>query len=187
MPAELSQDPVMNAIYKGIRRGIEITVDNNCLGSAVILILSAIDTMGYLAMPENQQDVTKVDFINWAEKYVRFPCREQLSGADLYGARCAMLHTYGAQSKMSRNGECRVILWMSHAIPPIMTSPKTPGYVMVSIPALRDALFDGIATFLVNTFRDPKSKEAELANRRLRSLVHELATNEVSRATAEET
>lgn len=185
MSKDFSQDAVNNAIYNGIRRGIEVTIDNDCLGSAVILILSAIDTMGYLAMPEDQQDCQKQDFINWAEQYIRFPCREQLSGADLYGARCAMLHTYGSQSKMSRDGVCRVILWTSHAVPPIMVHPATPGYVMASVPGLRDSLFEGIDRFLIDIFRDPESKRAELVNRRLNKLVHKMPTDEVLRATSE--
>jgi len=149
--------------------------------------LSAIDAMAYLAMPEQQQDVAKEDFILWAEKYIRFPCREQLTGPDLYGARCAMLHAYGSQSKMSREGKCRVILWMSHAVPAIMTHPSTPGYVMVSVPALRDSLFAGIDRFLIDVFREPNSKIAELVNQRLNKLVHRMATDEVLRATPEGT
>ncbi len=183
MSTDFSQDPVNNAIYNGMRRGIDVTLDSGYLGSAVILILSAIDTMGYLAMPENQEDVTPQDFINWAEKYIHFPCSEQITGADLFGARCAMLHTYGSRSRMSREGKCRVILWMSHAIPPIMTHKATPAYVMVSVPALRVSLFEGIDRFLVNTFRDQKSKEAELANQRLNTLVHKLASEDVLRST----
>jgi hypothetical protein len=139
--------------------------------------------MGYLAMPEAQEDVTKADFINWAEKYISFPGREQLSGADLYGARCAMLHTYGAQSKMSRNGDCRVILWMDHAVPPILRNAQLPGYVMVSVTALRDALFEGIDRFLVTVFKDPKSKQAEIVNGRFNRLVHKMSTQDVLRAT----
>jgi hypothetical protein len=185
MATDFSQDAVNNAIYKGIRRGIEVTIDNGCLGSAAILILSAIDAMAYLAMPEQREDVTKEDFILWAGKYIRFPCREQLTGEDLYGARCAMLHAYGAQSKMSREGKCRVILWTSRAVPPIMAHPATPGYVMVSVPDLRDSLFAGVDRFLIEVFRERSSKRAELVNRRLNSLVQEMSTDQVLRATAE--
>jgi hypothetical protein len=184
MPTDFSQDAVNNAIYNGIRRGIDITVDNGCLGSAAILILSAIDAMAYLDMPEAQEDVTKEDFIQWAEKYIIFPCREQLPGSDLYGARCAMLHAYGVRSKMSREGKCRVIVWTSRAVPPILTHPATPGYVMVSIPDLRDALSAGIDRFLIEVFRDPNTKRAERVNQRLNTLVQKMDTQEVSRAKA---
>jgi len=180
---DLSQDPIVNAIHGGIRRGIEVTIENGCLGSAVILILSAIDTMAYLSMPEAQEDVARADFLSWAKRYIRFPGREQLDGADLYGARCSMLHTYGAQSKMSRDGSCRVILWMDHAEPPILSNSKIPGYVMVAVTGLCDSLFQGMDRFFVDIFREPQSKQAALVNQRFNKLVHEMSTQEVMRAT----
>jgi hypothetical protein len=40
-----AEDPVINAIYKGIRPGIDLTIEHNCLSSAVVLILSGIDAI----------------------------------------------------------------------------------------------------------------------------------------------
>jgi hypothetical protein len=180
MATAFSQDPIINVIHNGIRRGIDVSIQNECWGSAVILILSAIDAMAYLAMPESQDDVTKTDFINWVEKYIQFPGKEQLTGADLYGARCAMLHNFGAQSKMSREGKCRLIMWMDDAVPPIRFRPEvSTGHVMVSIVALRHALFSGIDRFLVNVYKDPRSKEARLADQRFQSLVHKMAPEDL--------
>ncbi len=180
MVTPFSQDPIINVIHNSIRRGINVTLENECESSAVILMLSAIDAMAYLAMPENQQDVRPDDFIAWADQYILFPGKDQLTGGDLYGARCAMLHSFGAQSRMSRNGQCRVIIWMDRAVPPIIFRPDVqPGYVMVSIVALRDALFDGMDRFLINLYKDPNSKEAKLADRRFQSFVHKTSTEEV--------
>jgi hypothetical protein len=184
MGTGFSDDPVMNAIHKGIRRGIELTIEHKCLSSAVVLILSGIDAMAYLAMPEVKQDVTQSDFVGWAEQYIRFPGREQLTGLDLYGARCAMLHSFGAQSKLSRAGKCRVILWMNHAIPPVLSKPELPGYVMVAVDALRDALFTGMDRFLIDVFKDPKSNKVQIVNKRLNSLVQKMRTEDVLSATA---
>lgn len=92
--ADLSRDPIINAIHNGIKRGIRGALENDCLESAVILlILCGIDAMAYLAMPASQEDVTRSDFVRWVERYSKFPCKEQLTGLDLYGARCSMLHT----------------------------------------------------------------------------------------------
>jgi hypothetical protein len=82
---------------------------------------------------------------------------------------------------MSRKGKCRVILWMSHAVPPIVTHPKTPGYVMASEPDLRDSFFAGIDRFLIEVFREPNSKRAKLINRRLDKLVQRMDTEDVLR------
>jgi len=69
---DLSRDPIINAVHNGIKRGIRVAIENDCLGSAVILILSGIDSMAYLAMPATQDDVTRSDFVRWAEQYIKF-------------------------------------------------------------------------------------------------------------------
>jgi hypothetical protein len=115
---DLITDPIINAIYGGIKKGIQVAIDNECLDSAVILILSGIDSMAYLNMPANQEDVTKNDFVTWADHYIKFPCKEQLTGLDLYGARCAMLHSFGAVSKLSREGKCRMVCYLYGQIYP---------------------------------------------------------------------
>lgn len=177
---EFRQDPIINVIHNSMRKGINLTLEHECYASAIVLILSAIDAMAYLSMEEDQQDVYADDFIAWADRYIHFPGKHQLTGTDLYGARCAMLHNFGAQSKMSRNGKCRVILWMDRAQPPILFRPNVnPGYVMVSIVALRDALFEGMDRFLINLYKNPKSKEARLADKRFQSFVHTTPVDDV--------
>ena len=180
MVTQFSQDPIINVIHNSIRKGVNVTLENECDGSAVILMLSAIDTMAYLSMPEGQEDVQRDDFTRWADRYMQFPGKDQLTGADLYGARCAMLHSFGAQSKMSRTGQCRVILWMDKANPPVFFRPDLQlRYVFVSIAALRDALFEGMDRFLIDLYKNPNSKEAKLADKRFQSFVHKMATDDV--------
>jgi hypothetical protein len=167
---DLARDPVVNGIYNGIRRGIEVAVANECYGSAVVLIYSGIESMAYLAMPVNQTDVGRKDFIDWADRYIRFPCKEQLTGADLYGARCAMLHTYSVYSKMSREGKCRIVGYMSRAIPEVRCNPVADKeLVLVSVPALADAFSRGIDTFLIHAFSD--KTRAPIVEGRVNNLV----------------
>ena len=168
--AELSRDPIINAIQNGIKRGIRITLENNCLGSAVILILSGIDAMAYLEMPVDQNDVIRSDFVRWVERYIKFPCKEQLTGLDLYGARCAMLHNYGTASDLSRKGRCRQVGYMDKSVPEVRYDPKvSKDVVFVSVSALADAFFSGVDKFLVDLFLD--SKKAPVAEQRLQKLV----------------
>lgn len=44
----LSEAPIINAVHNGIKRGIRVALENDCLDSAVILILSGIDAMAYI-------------------------------------------------------------------------------------------------------------------------------------------
>ena len=147
-----------------------MAIENDCLGSAVILILSGIDSMAYLAMPATQDDVTRSDFVRWAEQYIKFPCNEQLTGLDLYGARCAMLHNYGIASDLSRKGKCRQIGYMDRSVPEVRFEPKVSrDLVLVSVPALADAFFSGVDKFLLDLFVDKKM--ASVAEQRLEKLV----------------
>ena len=169
-----ARDPVINAIHSGIRRGIQVTVENDCLASAVILIYSGIDTMAYLAMPEGQAEVKPRDFIDWAERYIKFPCKDQLTGADMFGARCAMVHTYSVSSRLSRAGKARIIGYLSKSVPEVRYNSKlNEEQVLISVPALADSFFRGTDRFLVDAFSD-KSR-APLVEVRMRSLVRRLS------------
>jgi hypothetical protein len=167
---DLSNDPIINAIHNQMKRGIRVALDNNCLPSAVILILSGIDAMAYLAMPPNQKDVTRPDFVKWADRYIKFPCQEQLTGWDLYGARCAMLHNFGVVSDLSRKGQCRMVGYMDKSVPEVrFNSAVSNKVVLVSVPALADAFFTGVDKFLVDAFTNKSF--TPIIEKRLQKLV----------------
>lgn len=170
MSESFNRDPINSAIYDGVKRGINVCLENECFGSAVILTYSGIDTMAYLAMPENQTDVTRNDFVQWCDKYIRFSGQEQLTGLELYSARCGMLHTYGVESRLTRSGHCRKLGYMDRSVPEIRYSQKVdPKFALVSIEALAKAFCDGIDRFLVDLFTD--SARAAIAEQRLQQLV----------------
>jgi hypothetical protein len=170
MSESLNRDPINSAIYDGVKRGIKVCLENECFGSAVILTYSGIDTMAYLAMPHNQTDVTRDDFVQWCDKYICFSGQEQLTGLELYGARCGMLHTYGVESRLTRGGDCRKLGYMDRSVPEIRYSEKVdPNFALVSIEALAKAFCDGVDRFLVDLFAD--SARAAVAERRLQQLV----------------
>ena len=126
--------------------------------------------MAFLGMPAGQQEVKADDFILWADRYIRLPGKEQISGLEFYGARCAMLHTYGTASKISRQGRVRQIGYMNRAVPEVIPSQDQPDVlVLVSIAALRDSLFAGIDRYLVDLFAD--KNRASVAESRLNLLV----------------
>jgi len=169
----MDRDPIAKAIYGGLKKGIQVAVENNCYASAAILILSGIDSMAFLNMPPSQKDVKGSDFIEWAERYIKFPCSEKLTGSDLYGARCAMLHTYGVVSKMSREGKCRMVGYTSESIPEIRYNPAIDkNFVLVSIPALAESFYKGIDQFLIDLFSN--KDKAIVAEERLKWLIQEM-------------
>jgi hypothetical protein len=168
---DLRRDPINNVILNQIKRGIRVSIENKCYASAVILIYSGIDTMAYLDMPKGKIDVTRGDFVRWVDEYIHFPCREQISGLEFYGARCAMLHTHSIYSRLSRKSQVRTIGYMDRSIPEIRYDPsKSKDFVLVSIEALAEAFFNGVDKFLINIFAN--KERASIAEQRLKKLVH---------------
>jgi hypothetical protein len=170
-----SRDPIVNVVYGQIQRSITVCLENQCWGAAVKLIYSGIDTMAFLGMRAKQQDVERADFIVWVNKYIQFPCKEQLTGMDLYGARCAMLHMNSVHSRLSRQGQCRLIGYMDIGVPEVIYRPKVDkNFVMVSVSALADAFFNGTHQFFIGLFSN--ADKAKIAVQRLQLLVHDFPT-----------
>ena len=173
---DLDRDPIVNVVHNGIKHGIRVAVDKECWGSAVVLILAGIDTMAYLGMPATQQDVTRMDFVKWVERYITFPCNEQLTGLDLYGARCGMLHSFSTVSKLNRDGKCRRVGYMDRSVPEIRYNPKIDDdFVLVSIEALAESFFRGMDRFLVDLYAD--KDKAKVADDRFQHVVHSLSVS----------
>jgi hypothetical protein len=169
--SDVPKESISNVIHAGIKQGIEVLLEQKCYSSAVILIYAGIDAMAFLSLPEDQQDVTRADFIRWAEQSIYFPCQEQLTGLDLYGARCGMRHNYSVMSRLSREGKCREIGYVDQSDPEVIYNPQTAqDLVMVSITGLAAAFFKGVDRFIIDVFGDPV--RASLAWKRLSHLVH---------------
>ncbi|MBI2871065.1 MAG: hypothetical protein HYY14_05065 [Candidatus Omnitrophica bacterium] len=167
------RDPIVNVVHDGIKEGIRVTLDNKCYPSTIKLVLSAIDTMAYLKMPKDKVDVEARDFVEWVDKYIQFPCKERLTGLDLYGARCGMLHSHKAISKASRKGKCRIIGYMDHSVSEIRCNRNVDAnFVLVSVKALVEAFFTGIDRSLVDIYSN--KKKGDIANERFKEMVHSL-------------
>ncbi len=178
---DLSRDPIVNVVQNGIKKGIRVAVENECWMAVVTLTLSGMDTMAYLGMPAGKEDVSKRDFVEWVDRYVRFDGPLQLTGLDLYGARCGVLHAYRTASRLSREGKCRQVIYKyQRGGQPIHYRPEVdPSVVIVSIEALVEAFFSGVDRFLVDLFKD-KSRGA-LADQRFHGMFHILPAKDVHR------
>jgi len=170
---KLSRDPIINVVHNGIKQDIRVLLDNKRYRGVLILVYSGIDTMAFLGIPESQVEVKPSDFINWGDKYIEFSCDEQVTGEELYSARCGILHTYSPHSRSSRSGKCRIIGYMDKGVPEVRYNPqKSKDLVMVSIPALVNALFAGVDGFLIDLYSN--SEKARIADARFRNLLHQL-------------
>jgi hypothetical protein len=162
-------DPIQNAIYDDLKRGINVCLESQCYGCAVILIYSGIDAMAGLSISATQSKATRDDFAKWCDRYILFPGSVQLAGIELYSARCAVLHTYGVESDLTRDGKCRCIGYMDVSVPEIRQHSSVQDLVLISITAFAKAFFEGINRFLVDLFADPA--RSAIAESRLQKLL----------------
>lgn len=76
--------------------------------AALAMAFISIDTMTFLSLPGGVEAQGRTDFINWVDTYLKgHPDQPyQYRGIDVYGARCAMLHSFGSAAQFhDRNGE----------------------------------------------------------------------------------
>lgn len=70
--------------------------------AAVAMAFICIDTLAALSRPENKEKVTRSDFKDWINTYLKGHLDQpyQYRGKDIYAARCAFLHTYGSVTEL---------------------------------------------------------------------------------------
>lgn len=159
-PPNTIKEDIENIINNGIKGDIEFVYSNGRIRATLVLIYAGIDAMATLNMANNQEEVRRKDFIDWVDKYLHIPGDIQLTGVDFYGARCALLHSYGVQSRLSSQGVAREIdYWDSPLLPAITITPRAKPLLFVNISALKKAFFDGIDTFLVSALSDETKGE----------------------------
>lgn len=105
-----SADPFANAIIEGVCGDLQFVLDNVRPRAALVLLLAGIDIMGNLTRPASQQENTSNDFRRWVRKYMQFQGTTMLVD-EWWAARNAVIHTYGIDARLHRQGKTRRILW----------------------------------------------------------------------------
>ena len=96
---DLVSPPPQNQLAYFIKEQIE--APSNCLLqeshtiSAAKLILSGIDLMGYLTLPDGRQRVASYAFKKWTEDYLDLVNSGQVSSEEIWQTRCDLLHAHG--------------------------------------------------------------------------------------------
>lgn len=102
------------ALFKNILnifKAIEFCIENKYFLPSLTLLYSGIDFMAWLDRPKSKPDVQGSDFIGWVEKYLLSDSGISCNGADLYSARCAIIHSYTAESKKTREGKAQKVYY----------------------------------------------------------------------------
>lgn len=87
--------------------------EKNLYGQMLVLVYSAIDTMGLLIAEPEQTKSTGNTFKNWVDNYLLTNPEFEFNAIDVWAARCSVLHTFSSESDLSKAGNAREIQYFS--------------------------------------------------------------------------
>ena len=98
MSAKLIGACMWNAISELVNE-IKLCEEARATTAAVTMAYICIDTMTILSLPPERNKQSPNDFIVWVNTYLKGHEEQpyQYRGIDVYGARCALLHTFGSE------------------------------------------------------------------------------------------
>jgi hypothetical protein len=154
----------------------------NHYSHAPILLYSAIDALAWASLPSG--DVTRSDFCNWVSRYLDPQLSLGCSSDDLYAARCGMLHSSTAESKMSREGRASELWYVTSPHSIRILDAHRQGVAsqakIVYFTALVSAFAEGAMRFSDGLAADPKRQVA--ADGRMQRWLRFLPINSVQQA-----
>jgi hypothetical protein len=144
---------------------IKMLLDAGHTLPALVLLYSAIDVFASLMRPETEPDTTGGHFKKWAEDYMIGRSRLTITSADLWGARCGLLHTHSPSSRDSRQAKARKLAYyrartptpdMQRVLESTLKLVRTRGELPADVDFLYAAFEDGVRRFLADIQRDPE-------------------------------
>ncbi len=146
-----------------LSRGVDACLDDSLIGPALILIYSAIDTVGWL--DSGRTFATRNSLINWTEQYLLTAKRLSCTAMDLYAARCGLLHTFTPNSQLSSDQKARRICyaWGESRAEDLQRTIDLARngneYVAVKVEELFAAWCDGVLAFTTELESDAERNE----------------------------
>jgi hypothetical protein len=165
-------DRLITGQAKQVTRAIELCLAEDLWEPALVLMLMFIDACAWLARPTNRADVTFADFVAWTEKYLLPDSRLECTAAELYGARCGLLHSLTGESQLHRRKKIRKISWSranGHDVYTLIQKRMHEKFLPVAVGI--DHLFWALGKAL-NNFGEDFETDGELA-KRVADRVHE--------------
>lgn len=103
----------IDALYDTLKSQLhaaDICFENALPGPAITLVYCTIDFLASLES-ENPDRVTRKDYMRWVTEYLDPELKFGCTAAELYGARCGVVHTLSSQSDLSRQGKAREVVY----------------------------------------------------------------------------
>lgn len=133
---------------------------------ALVVLYSAVDTLAWVSVSTG--DVTGADFCRWVDVYMKPQAQLACSAEDLYGARCALLHSGAAESKMSREGRANELWYVTspHSVARLQAYAQNAGNraKIVYFTSLVEAFANGVMQFSDDLASNP-NRHAQCSDR----------------------
>ncbi len=140
---------------------------NNRVLPALILIYAGIDIVA--SLESDVKDGVQRSFTRWVDLYMLPHPKLECTALELYAARCGMVHTLTADSKLSRQGKARTIsyAWGDALGGDLKESAKRLGRTIVSVHVndLHEAFRSGLLKWEDDVKRDARRRKRVEANR----------------------
>jgi len=92
---------------KDLLTAVHLCLESRLPLSALALLYMGIDTMAWLDRAPDHLDVRRDDFVAWVDTFLLPGSGLHCSAIDLYGARCGILHSLSAESRLYRDGKAK--------------------------------------------------------------------------------
>jgi hypothetical protein len=155
----LTPSDALRGNVTALLEAIDLMVEQQRILAALTLIYAGIDAIASLERRESER-TGRAAFLRWAGAFLlrdgRLPC----TALELYGARCGILHTFSADSDLSRSGEVRRVIYArghrvsSGALAEVVRRQQRTDVVAIHLSDLQDAFRAGVFAFLVAVAQD---------------------------------
>lgn len=141
-----------NTFLKEQFDAIKLLYDRRYVTPYLTILYSTIDILGH---------ITGLEFDGFVKKYMLPTLPKNISAADLWGARCAILHTNSPESKHSKEKKARQISYTwgiankSLAKEVVDKSGKGQQYTYISLEELKYSLSDGVISLQLDFSEKP--------------------------------
>jgi hypothetical protein len=154
----------MQPFYQNMKQlldAIEDCLAKHRLVPCLTLLYSGIDVVA--SLERGPAEKTKAAFVRWVDenllKAQPLPC----TALELYAARCGVVHTFTAESDLSRKGSARRVIyaWGSAKTEDLAAAASLLGRtdVPVHIRELIDGFRAGLANYLEEVARSPERQQ----------------------------
>ena len=146
---------VLSARVNEFTISMKLLLDAGYTLPALIMLYTTIDILGALLRPESEPDTKGEYFKNWVEGYMIGNSQVAFTSEELWSARCGLLHTHTASSRLSRQGKARQLHYYrtsGGSLPPVakhvLQSALAQGRLFVDVDALYGDFDEGTRRFL---------------------------------------